>query len=102
MTFGSGEHYHVFSNGARVDNSGRLVEIGNSQIRMTGRTTFSGSLGVASVVGGDRLGCAGGHCQAKVDGGFYGPNAASMGVGYSVGQPGGGDTINGVAVLHRR
>ncbi len=102
MTFGSGEHYHVFSNGARLDSNGRLVEIGDSQIRMTGRTTFSGSLGVVSVGGGDRLGCAGGHCQAKVDGGFYGPNAASMGVGYSVGKPGGGDTINGVAVLHRR
>ena len=102
ITFQSGEHYQVFSNGARVDDNGRLVAIGNSQIRMTGRTSFSGTLGVSSVGGGDRLQCAGGDCQAKVDGGFYGPNAASMGMGYSVGKPGGGDTINGVAVFHRR
>ena len=102
MVFGSGERYHLFSNGARMDDAGRLVEIGNTQLRMTGRTTFSGSIGVASQGSADRLGCGGGNCQANLEGGFYGPAAARMGVGYSVGRTqGGGDTINGVAVLNR-
>jgi hypothetical protein len=102
MVFGSGERYHVFSNGARTDSAGRLVEIGDTQIRMTGRTTFSGNIGVVSQGSSDRLGCGGSNCQANVNGGFYGPEAARMGVGYSVGRTqGGGDTINGVAVLNR-
>lgn len=102
ITFRSGEHYQMFSNGTRTDTSGRLVEIGATQIRMTGRTTFSGALGVVSVGGADRLGCGAAGCQANLEGGFYGPAAASMGIGYSLGKPQGGDTINGVAVLNRR
>ena len=102
MVFGSGERYHLFSNGARADDTGRLVEIGATQIRMTGRTTFRGNIGVVSQGNADRLGCGGSNCQANLEGGFYGPEAARMGVGYSVGRTNGvGDTINGVAVLNR-
>jgi len=103
MVFGSGERYHLFSNGARTDSSGKLVTIGDTQIRMTGRTTFTGNIGVVSQGSADRLSCGGSNCQATVHGGFYGPEAARMGVGYSVGRTGGGgDTINGVAVLDRQ
>jgi hypothetical protein len=102
MVFGSGERYHLFSNGARTDAAGRLVEIGDTQIRMIGRTTFRGNIGVVSQGSSDRLGCGGSNCQASLEGGFYGPAAARMGVGYSVGRANGdGDTINGVAVLNR-
>ena len=102
MVFGSGESYHLFSNGARTDSAGRLVEIGDTQIRMTGRNTFSGNIGVASQGSADRLGCGASNCRAGVQGGFFGAQAARMGVGYTVGrETGGGDTINGVAVLNR-
>jgi hypothetical protein len=103
MVFGSGERYHLFSNGARTDAAGRLVEIGNTQIRMTSRNTFSGNIGVVSQGGADRLGCGASNCRANVEGGFFGAQAARMGVGYTVGRAnGGGDTINGVAVLNRQ
>jgi hypothetical protein len=103
MVFGSGERYHLFSNGARTDGAGRLVEIGDTQIQMTGRTTFTGNIGVVSQGTADRLGCSGSNCQAKVEGGFFGAQAARMGVGYTVGRTNGsGDTINGVAVLNRQ
>ncbi|MBA3479615.1 MAG: FecR domain-containing protein [Lautropia sp.] len=102
MVFGSGERYHLFSNGAKTDSAGRLSEIGATQIEMTGRSTFRGNIGVVSQGGADRLGCASSNCQAEVQGGFYGAQAARMGVGYTVGRTsGGGDTINGVAVLNR-
>ncbi len=103
MVFGSGERYHLFSQGARQDSGGRLVEIGDTQVRMTGRTTFSGSIGVVSQGSADRAGCGTANCQAQVNGGFFGADAARMGVTYSVGRTqGGGDTINGVAVLNRQ
>jgi hypothetical protein len=108
VIFGSGEHYRLSSNGVQ-DGAGRLVEVGNSQLQMTGRTTFGGNIDVTSHGQADRLECAGGACQAIVRGGFYGPNAARMGVGYAVGRVGagngaasGGDTIHGVAVLNRQ
>ena len=52
--------------------AGRLVEIGNTQIRMTGRNTFSGNIGVVSQGSADRLGCGGSNCRANVEGGFFG------------------------------
>jgi hypothetical protein len=62
-------------------------------------------LDVASQGSSDRLDCAGGKCQASVRGGFYGANAATMGLGYSLGRVAparGSDTISGVAVLNRQ
>ena len=70
---------------------------------MTGRNAFSGSIGVVSQGSADRLGCGASNCRANVEGGFFGAQAARMGVGYTVGRAnGGGDTINGVAVLNRQ
>jgi hypothetical protein len=103
MAFASGERYHLFSQGAKTNSSGRLVEIGNTQIRMTGRNTFSGNINVVSEGSADRIGCGTSNCRANLQGGFFGANAARMGVGYTVGRTSGsGDTINGVAVLDRQ
>jgi hypothetical protein len=102
MVFGSGERYHLFSRGATTDNTGKLNGMGNTQIQMTGRNAFTGSIGVVSQGSADRLGCGASNCQATVEGGFFGAAAARMGVGYSVGRSGSSDTINGVAVLDRQ
>jgi hypothetical protein len=102
LVFGHGDRYHLFTRGSSMDTNGKLNNLGDSQLHMNGRTTFAGNIGVVATGGGDRLGCGSQNCQANVNGGFFGSNAAKMGVTYSVGQKtGAGDTINGVAVFKR-
>jgi hypothetical protein len=83
---------------------GGLANPGASTLRMTGSSTFRGTLDVAADQRGNALGCGtgGAGCRATVSGVFLGPQAGRMGVGYTLSGPGSSDTtVNGVTVLRR-
>jgi hypothetical protein len=93
-----------------MESRGGLADVGQTELRMNGRTTFAGNI-AARPGSVDPLACGGGNCRANVSGGFFGPAARSIGFQYSIGATGGattapgarvthtGDTINGVGAL---
>jgi hypothetical protein len=85
----------------RFATTGGLADPAASNLTMTGANAFRGNLAVQSDAPG-ALGCAQGGCRATVNGTFLGPEAARIGLGYTVsGQAPGGTTVNGVGVLRR-
>ena len=103
----------TFSDGAsyRMQTQGGLGNVSQSELRMNSGTGFAGNVGVESSTV-DPVGCRSGACRANISGGFYGPNARSMGLQYSVGRATGsagagsvvsqtGTTIQGVAGLSK-
>ena len=102
-----------FSDGAsyRMQTQGGLADVSQSELRMTGRTGFAGNVGVQSSAV-DPVGCRSGGCRANISGGFFGPNAQSMGMQYSLGRATGsagagsvvpqtGTTIQGIGAFSR-
>ena len=80
--------------------------LGNSSrggLAMDSLNSFSGVLQTQPNAGGGDFKCKGGGCRVDVQGGFFGPDAARMGVGYSIAAPGSaGRTISGVGVLEKK
>ncbi len=82
-----------------------------NSLSMTNATEFSGTLGATisaspgatpGSVPAAAANCQGGACSVQIQGGFYGPAAAQMGLGYTVtGVAGGNRTISGVGVLQK-
>jgi hypothetical protein len=87
----------------RFETTGGLSNPAASNITMTGTNTFRGSLGVQTGQPTSALGCSAANaCKADVTGGFLGPDAARLGLGYTISPPGNtGIAINGVGVLRR-
>lgn len=85
----------------RFATTGGLADPAASNLTMTAPNAFRGNLAVQADAPG-ALGCApSGGCRAAVSGAFLGPEAARMGLGYTISGPGGGPAVNGVGVLRR-
>jgi hypothetical protein len=85
----------------RFATTGGLADPSASNLTMTAPNAFRGTLAVQADAPG-ALGCApSGGCRASVSGAFLGPDAARMGLGYTVTGPGNGPAVNGVGVLRR-
>jgi len=118
VQFGSGQATRVgidaavqFSDGTRyrMESRGGLADVGQTELRMNGRTTFAGNI-AARPATIDPLAC-GSNCRANVNGGFFGPGARMLGFQYSIGATSGattgpgarvpqtGDTITGVGAM---
>jgi len=71
---------------------------------MDGTNTFSGTLQTQPNAGGKNgLACGSAGCGVDVQGGFFGPEASRLGLGYSIVEPGStGRTISGVGVLEKK
>ena len=88
-----------------------LSATGANRLSMTSATEFSGTLGAtlsasqSALAGAAAIApanCPAGGCSVQVQGGFYGPAAAQMGLGYTItGAAGGNRTISGVGVLQK-
>lgn len=86
-----------------ITTNGGLGNPKDSQLTMQGATTFSGTLLTQPQAGSPRFDCGATGCTVRVDGGFYGPEAARMGLGYAILDPATpGRTISGVGVLQKR
>ncbi len=87
----------------RFSSTGGLANPGASNLTMTGTNSFRGTLEVLPDNPANALGCTPTNpCRAAVSGGFLGPEAARLGIAYTVGGTGqGGTTISGVGVLRR-
>jgi hypothetical protein len=87
----------------RFSTTGGLADPAATNMTMTGTNTFRGTLSVLADDARNALGCGGGQtCQAAVSGGFIGPGAAKLGLGFTLSGPGAtGPTINGVGFLRR-
>ena len=82
---------------------GGLGNASRSGMPMDGATTFSGQLQTQRNAGSGNFDCGSSGCQVNVTGGFFGPEAARMGLGYSILDPGAaGRTISGVGVLENK
>ncbi len=112
VQFGSGQTTRValdaqasFAGDAtyRFTTTGGLSNPGATNLTMTAPNAFRGTLDVQTPGAGNALGCtAGQSCRASVSGAFLGPEAARLGLGYSLSRDGAsGTTINGVSVLRR-
>ncbi|MFZ4758054.1 MAG: hypothetical protein ACOYLX_07790, partial [Burkholderiaceae bacterium] len=86
----------------RFATPGALVTPLATTLTLSGPNTFRTTLPVQAE-GPGALGCTtAGACRASVSGAFLGPDAARLGVGYTVsGTTPGGPTIDGVGVLRR-
>ncbi len=80
-----------------------LSMTGSSRFAGVLDTTISASPGAAAgSVPAAAANCPAGGCSVLIQGGFYGPAAAQMGLGYTVvGVAGGNRTISGVGVLQK-
>jgi hypothetical protein len=86
-----------------ISTAGGLGNPKSSELTMRGAATFGGTLVTQPNAGAGGFACGQGGCQVKVDGGFYGPEAARMGLGYAIVDPSApGRTISGVGVLQKR
>jgi hypothetical protein len=86
----------------RFATTGGLADPAASNLTMTAPNAFRGNLAVQADAPG-ALGCApSGGCRAAVSGAFLGPDAARMGLGYTISGPGGGPAVNGLGVLRRK
>jgi hypothetical protein len=79
---------------------GGLSKVDSGGLRMSGTTTFAGTLAVDQ--SGTALMSCDERCRMTLNGGFFGPAAARMGVEYSVSGDKGGRTIDGVGVFTKR
>ncbi|MFO0462237.1 MAG: hypothetical protein ACK50I_24050 [Burkholderiales bacterium] len=87
----------------RFATTGGLADPAASNLTMTAPNAFRGNLAVQADTPG-ALGCApsGGGCRAAVSGAFLGPEAARIGLGYTISGPAGDPAVNGVGVLRRK
>jgi hypothetical protein len=86
----------------RFLSTGGLEQPAASNLRMNGAGRFQGTLDVLIDRAPNRLGCTdGASCRAAVSGAFIGPDAARLGVGYTLTGPAGGVSIEGVGMLRR-
>jgi hypothetical protein len=87
----------------RFTSTGGLLNPAATNVTMTGTNSFRGTLDVQPDAPTNALGCQpNSPCRATVSGGFLGPEAARLGVGYTVtGATAGGTSISGVGVLRR-
>jgi hypothetical protein len=82
---------------------GGLGNAARSGMAMDSRNTFSGELQTQPNAGSGSFNCGTGRCRVEVQGGFFGPDAARLGLGYSIVNPSNaGRTISGVGVLERK
>jgi hypothetical protein len=88
----------------RFATTGGLANPSATNLTMTGANAFQGTLAVQTGPDASALGCSASvACKATVTGGFLGPAASTLGLGYTIAPAGGGSqtTINGVGVLRR-
>nr|WP_246434903.1 FecR family protein [Quisquiliibacterium transsilvanicum] len=86
-----------------ISTNGGLGNPKSSELTMQGGSTFSGSLVTQPNAGNAAFDCGRAGCAVRVDGAFYGPEAARLGLGYAIVDPSTpGRTISGVGVLQKR
>jgi hypothetical protein len=86
-----------------VTTAGGLGNPKDSELTMRGTSTFGGTLVTQPNAGNPTFDCGQAGCRVRIDGGFYGPEAARMGLGYAIVDPAApGRTISGVGVLEKR
>jgi hypothetical protein len=82
---------------------GGLGNASRSGMAMDSRNTFSGELQTQPNAGSGSFNCGTGRCRVEVQGGFFGPDAARLGLGYSIVDPSNaGRSISGVGVLEKK
>ncbi len=109
VQFGSGSATRVgiqgsvaFSNSSlQFSSNGGTNNVAGSNLNMTSANTFSGLL-VTTQTGTGPVNCATSGCTTQLRGGFYGPDAARMGIDYSITGSGSNRTINGVGVFTKQ
>ncbi len=85
----------------QFSSNGGLANPAASNLNMTSANTFSGTLNTTQS-GANLLNCTGSACTTQLRGGFYGPEAARLGIDYSISGSGSNRTINGVGVFTKQ
>jgi hypothetical protein len=79
---------------------GGLGSVERTGLGLDTANTFSGTMQTQPNAGGGTFSCGSGGCQVQLQGNFLGPDAARIGLGYSITNPAAtGTTISGVGVL---
>ena len=114
VQFGTGTTTRVALNGTVAiantlfpfTTNGGLANPGSSQLTLTGASSFGGVLLThptnAQAHGSSALNCGGAGCNVNVHGGFFGPEAARLGIDYAIQERTGDRTISGVGVFTKR
>ncbi len=109
VQFGSGTSTRVGIQGSvafantslQFASNGGINNVAASNLNMTSTNTFSGTLST-SQTGSGPLNCPVSGCTTQLRGGFYGPDAARLGIDYSISGSSSNRTINGVGVFTKQ